>query len=94
MGLLSGKSHIFHPQVDQLIHRILVEEDAKASGESNEELFHASGDAGEKLYKKGDFAKSQISKLDIYLLRKVWKIFIVLCCGFSSLFPFIEKTKH
>lgn len=81
MGLLSGKSHIFHPQVDQLIHRILVEEDAKASGESNEELFHASGDVGEKLYKKGDFAKSQISKLDIYLLRKVRKIcidFVVL----------------
>ncbi|BFG35927.1 hypothetical protein CerSpe_222010 [Prunus speciosa] len=57
--------------VDQLIHRILVEEDAKNSGESNEELFHASADVGEKLYKKGDFAKSQISKLDIYLLRKV-----------------------
>ncbi|PQP92538.1 uncharacterized protein Pyn_04329 [Prunus yedoensis var. nudiflora] len=52
-------------------HRILVEEDAKNSGESNEELFHASADVGEKLYKKGDFAKSQISKLDIYLLRKV-----------------------
>ncbi|CAB4314627.1 unnamed protein product [Prunus armeniaca] len=57
--------------VDQLIHRILVEEDAKNSGESNDELFHASADVGEKLYKKGDFAKSQISKLDIYLLRKV-----------------------
>ncbi|KAL6277634.1 hypothetical protein ACE6H2_021235 [Prunus campanulata] len=67
----NGRRPIFHPQVDQLIHRILVEEDAKNSGESNEELFHASADVGEKLYKKGDFAKSQISKLDIYLLRKV-----------------------
>ncbi|XP_059641128.1 protein IN CHLOROPLAST ATPASE BIOGENESIS, chloroplastic-like [Cornus florida] len=57
--------------VDQYIHRILVEEDATNSQESNNELFHASGVAGEKLYKKGDFAESQISNLDAYLLRKV-----------------------
>ncbi|XP_057972593.1 protein IN CHLOROPLAST ATPASE BIOGENESIS, chloroplastic-like [Malania oleifera] len=56
--------------VDQHIHRILVEEDARDSVRSNE-LFYASADAGEKLYKKGDFAKSQISSLDAYLLRKV-----------------------
>ncbi|XP_068343973.1 protein IN CHLOROPLAST ATPASE BIOGENESIS, chloroplastic-like [Pyrus communis] len=57
--------------VDQFIHRILAEEDAKNSEERNEELFQASADVGEKLYTKGDFAKSQISKLDFYLLRKV-----------------------
>ncbi|GAU16066.1 hypothetical protein TSUD_339370 [Trifolium subterraneum] len=57
--------------VDQYIHRILVEEDAKDSQERNEELFHASADAGEKLYRKGDFAESGISNLDVYLLKKV-----------------------
>lgn len=59
-------------QVDQYIHRMLVEEDAKNSAESNE-LFHASGDAGEKLYKKGDFAKSHIPSLEGYILQKVLK---------------------
>ncbi|KAL2528551.1 hypothetical protein Fot_21152 [Forsythia ovata] len=39
--------------VDQYIHRILVEEDIK-----------------KKLYKKGDFAASQISSIEIYLLKK------------------------
>ncbi|XP_045795964.1 protein IN CHLOROPLAST ATPASE BIOGENESIS, chloroplastic-like [Trifolium pratense] len=57
--------------VDQYIHRILVEEDAKDSQERNEELFHASADAGEKLYRKGDFAESGVSNLDGYLLKKV-----------------------
>lgn len=59
-------------QVDQYIHRILVEEDAKDSQERNEELFKASADAGEKLYRKGDFAESGISNLDSYLLKKVF----------------------
>jgi hypothetical protein len=59
--------------VDQFIHRLLVEEDANNSPESNDELFHASADAGEKLYRKGDYAKSQISNLDVYLLKKVQK---------------------
>ena len=54
--------------VDQYIHRILVEKDAKKFGQNNDELFHASADMGEKLYKKGDFAKSQISSLNVYLL--------------------------
>lgn len=56
--------------VDQFIHRLLVEEDANNSP-GNDELFHASADAGEKLYRKGDYVKSQISNLDVYLLRKV-----------------------
>ncbi|XP_019182423.1 PREDICTED: uncharacterized protein LOC109177510 [Ipomoea nil] len=56
--------------VDQYIHRILVEEDA-SSPEKSDALFHASAGAGEKLYKKGDFAASQVSSLDIYLLKKV-----------------------
>ncbi|KAF7828706.1 protein IN CHLOROPLAST ATPASE BIOGENESIS, chloroplastic-like isoform X2 [Senna tora] len=57
--------------VDQFIHRILVEEDAKNSQERNDELFFASADAGEKLYRKGDLAESKISNLDVYLLKKV-----------------------
>lgn len=57
--------------VDQFIHRILVEEDAYNSLESSGKLFNAAAEAGEKLYKKGDFAKSQISDTDVYLLRKV-----------------------
>ncbi|XP_052196490.1 protein IN CHLOROPLAST ATPASE BIOGENESIS, chloroplastic-like [Diospyros lotus] len=57
--------------VDQYIHRILVEEDAKKSQESDKELFHAAAGAGEKIYNRGDFAASQISDLDVYLLRKV-----------------------
>ncbi|KAK7307642.1 hypothetical protein VNO77_40885 [Canavalia gladiata] len=57
--------------VDQFIHRILVEEDAKNGQERNEELFNASADAGKKLYRKGDFADSGISNLDVYLLKKV-----------------------
>ncbi|XAR74005.1 hypothetical protein NMG60_11008154 [Bertholletia excelsa] len=54
--------------VDQYIHRVLVEEEANGS---DNEIFHAAGDAGEKIYKKGDFAASQISNLDVYLLKKV-----------------------
>ncbi|KAL3526795.1 hypothetical protein ACH5RR_011451 [Cinchona calisaya] len=56
--------------VDQYIHRLLVEEDTKSFKEVNDELFYAS-DAGGKLYEKGDFAASQISSLDVYLLKKV-----------------------
>lgn len=64
-------------QVDQYIHRILVEEDAKNSQESVNELFHAAADAGENVYKKGDFAASKVSNLDVYLLKKVIrKIFV------------------
>ncbi|XP_028764041.1 protein IN CHLOROPLAST ATPASE BIOGENESIS, chloroplastic isoform X1 [Neltuma alba] len=57
--------------VDQYIHRILVEEDAKNSQERNDELFIVSADAGKKLYQKGGFAESKISNLDIYLLKEV-----------------------
>ncbi|KAI3452002.1 hypothetical protein Pfo_008667 [Paulownia fortunei] len=57
--------------VEQYINRILVEEDFKNSQERNEELFYASADAGNKFYEKGDFAASQISSLETYLLKKV-----------------------
>lgn len=60
------------------MHRMLVEEDAKNSSERNDELFHAAADAGEKLYRKGDYAKSQISNLDGYLLKKVYTGFVVV----------------
>ncbi|KAK7367555.1 hypothetical protein VNO80_09568 [Phaseolus coccineus] len=57
--------------VDQFIHRMIVEEDAKNSQERNEAVFNASGDAGKKLYRTGDFTESGISNLDVYLLKKV-----------------------
>ncbi|XP_065873104.1 protein IN CHLOROPLAST ATPASE BIOGENESIS, chloroplastic-like isoform X1 [Euphorbia lathyris] len=57
--------------VDQFIHRILVEEDAKMTSKCKEELFCAAADAGENLYTMGDFAESKISDLDVYLIKKV-----------------------
>lgn len=60
-------------QVDQFIHRILVEEDANNSLEGADKMFRAAGEAGEKLYKKGDFIKWKNSDIDIYLLRQVPK---------------------
>ncbi|KAJ1414482.1 hypothetical protein SESBI_18728 [Sesbania bispinosa] len=74
MPVVEVKKHgvwLLAKSVDQFIHRILVEEDAKIIQERNEELFYASADAGEKLYRKGDFADSGISNLDVYLLKKV-----------------------
>ncbi|VFQ69220.1 unnamed protein product [Cuscuta campestris] len=56
--------------VDQYIHRILVEEDA-CSHAGSDALFHASAGVQEKVYKRGEFAASQISSLDIYLWKKV-----------------------
>uniref|UniRef100_A0A7N0ZRK5 Cyclin delta-3 n=1 Tax=Kalanchoe fedtschenkoi TaxID=63787 RepID=A0A7N0ZRK5_KALFE len=57
--------------VDQFIHRILVEEDANNSDESGAVLYGASSVAGQKLYKRGDFVESQLANLDTYLLKKV-----------------------
>ncbi|KAF2549868.1 hypothetical protein F2Q68_00037785 [Brassica cretica] len=53
--------------VDEYIHRILVEEDAQELSE----LYIASAEAGEKLYKKGAFAESQIDNLDVGLFPDV-----------------------
>ncbi|XP_031482264.1 protein IN CHLOROPLAST ATPASE BIOGENESIS, chloroplastic-like [Nymphaea colorata] len=57
--------------VDQFIHRILVEEDAKDDHECNSELFNLSAKSGIELHKKGDFAESQTGNVDAYLLKKV-----------------------
>ncbi|KAL3646303.1 hypothetical protein CASFOL_011483 [Castilleja foliolosa] len=57
--------------VKQYINRILVEEDAKNSQERINELFYASSDADNTFYEKGDFAASQISSMETYLLKKV-----------------------
>ncbi|KAF5180544.1 In chloroplast atpase biogenesis protein, partial [Thalictrum thalictroides] len=57
--------------VDQYIHRILVEEDANNIHGSSGQLYDASSEAGRKLYLKGDFAESRIANLDVYLLKKV-----------------------
>ncbi|KFK30035.1 hypothetical protein AALP_AA7G209100 [Arabis alpina] len=53
--------------VDEYLHRILVEEDAQELTD----LYLASAEAGEKLYRKGAFAESQIENLDVYVLKKV-----------------------
>ncbi|KAL3611659.1 hypothetical protein D5086_002679 [Populus alba] len=58
-------------QVDQYMHRILVEEDANNFNESNGELFHTASEVGEKLYRRGDFAESRIANFDGYLLKEV-----------------------
>ncbi|GAA0152113.1 hypothetical protein LIER_10673 [Lithospermum erythrorhizon] len=57
--------------VDQYAHRILVEEDVNHSSAGNDDIFTASADAAQIWYKKGDFASSGISNLDVYLLKKV-----------------------
>ncbi|XP_024014121.1 uncharacterized protein LOC18022035 isoform X2 [Eutrema salsugineum] len=57
--------------VDQFIHRILMEEDVSKPEESSQVIFDAAGEAGKKIYSKGDFARSELMDLDIYLLRKV-----------------------
>ncbi|XP_010531250.1 PREDICTED: uncharacterized protein LOC104807591 [Tarenaya hassleriana] len=54
--------------VDQFIHRILVEEDTT---DPRDEIFDAAADAGQKLYRNGDFARSRLPDVDAYLLRKV-----------------------
>lgn len=55
--------------VNQYIHRILVEADASA--ENGDDLWSAVGEAGINLYKKGDFKEAQLADLDVYLLKKV-----------------------
>lgn len=55
--------------VNQYIHRILVEADISA--ESGGDLWSAAGEAGKNLYTKGDFKESQMEDLDVYLLKKV-----------------------
>lgn len=57
--------------VDNYIHRILAEADAGGSSEANAELWDASAETGQKLYKQGDFAESQYSDIDTYILKKV-----------------------
>lgn len=57
------------------MHRILVEEDAKLK-ESSIKLYLASSEAVKELYSTGDFANSQITNLDVYLLKKVLKLIV------------------
>jgi hypothetical protein len=57
-------------QVNQYIHRILVEADI--NGYSGDDFWSAVGQAGNNLYNKGDFKESQASELDVYLLKKVY----------------------
>ena len=55
-------------QVDQYIHRILVQED---HGENNEDLFSLPSMKSIEFYKKGDLSESGITDIDIYILKKV-----------------------
>ncbi|KAG8095642.1 hypothetical protein GUJ93_ZPchr0013g36815 [Zizania palustris] len=54
--------------VNQYIHRMLVEADISDYGD---DVWSAVGDAGKNLYTKGDFKESQMGDLDAYLLKKV-----------------------
>ncbi|KMS95407.1 hypothetical protein BVRB_008650 [Beta vulgaris subsp. vulgaris] len=56
--------------VDQYIHRMLVEEEANSPKDRKRELLHVSANAIE-LYQEGSFAESKLPNLDTYLLRKV-----------------------
>jgi hypothetical protein len=68
-------THIY--QVNQYIHRILVEADSSAeSGDDlwsavRDDLWSAVGEAGGNIYKRGDLKESQMADLDVYLLKKV-----------------------
>ncbi|KAH0448073.1 hypothetical protein IEQ34_021873 [Dendrobium chrysotoxum] len=55
--------------VDQYIHRMLAEEDARGIQENK--LWDAAADLGRELYNKGDVLSSGIADLDTYLLKKV-----------------------
>ncbi|KAI4985342.1 hypothetical protein ZWY2020_017972 [Hordeum vulgare] len=63
--------------VNQYIHRILVEADSSAdSGDDlwsavREDLWSDVGEAGANIYKRGDFKESEMADLDVYLLKKV-----------------------
>ncbi|ERN16625.1 hypothetical protein AMTR_s00051p00066360 [Amborella trichopoda] len=57
--------------VDQYIHRILVEEDACHSANIDGKPYSVLNDSANNIYKRGDFAMSRISNLDIYLLKMV-----------------------
>ncbi|KAL5219400.1 hypothetical protein ABZP36_020084 [Zizania latifolia] len=54
--------------VNQYIHRMLVEADISDYGD---DVWSAVGDAGENFYTKGDFKESQMADVDAYLLKKV-----------------------
>ncbi|KAG8073105.1 hypothetical protein GUJ93_ZPchr0006g40716 [Zizania palustris] len=54
--------------VNQYIHRMLVEADISGYGD---DVWSAVGDAGENFYTKGDFKESQMADVDAYLLKKV-----------------------
>ncbi|XP_021714334.1 uncharacterized protein LOC110682325 isoform X1 [Chenopodium quinoa] len=56
--------------VDQYLHRMLVEQDSNGLKDRNRELLNVSANAGE-LYTEGSFIGSQLPDLDTYLLRKV-----------------------
>ncbi|KAK9689821.1 hypothetical protein RND81_09G083700 [Saponaria officinalis] len=71
--------------IDQYIHRILVEEDASFPTGGNKELFEASGAAGTKLYSEGNFTESQMPNVDTYLLRKVLKSCFSIICRLTQI---------
>lgn len=77
--------------VDQYIHRILAEADANNPADSSNELFDASSEVGRKLYRRGDFSKSKLPNLDVYLLKKVRMFPDILECKVMQHF---EKGDH
>uniref|UniRef100_A0A453JC93 Uncharacterized protein n=1 Tax=Aegilops tauschii subsp. strangulata TaxID=200361 RepID=A0A453JC93_AEGTS len=80
MPVVEVRSHglwLLAKNVNQYIHRILVEADSRAeSGDDlwsavREDLWSAVGEAGPNIYKRGDLKESQTADLDVYLLKKV-----------------------
>lgn len=62
---------MFMLQVDQLIHRMLVEADTNIIQGGYDKLWEAASEIDTALYKKGDLMESGIADLDTYLLKKV-----------------------
>ncbi|XP_037427042.1 protein IN CHLOROPLAST ATPASE BIOGENESIS, chloroplastic-like [Triticum dicoccoides] len=80
MPVVEVRSHglwLLAKNVNQYIHRILVEADSRAeSGDDlwsavRDDLWSAVGEAGPNIYKRGDLKESQTADLDVYLLKKV-----------------------
>lgn len=61
-----------------------MEEDISKPEESSQVIFDAAGEAGKKLYSKGDFARSELMDLDLYLLRKVHMLNVLISDSFSA----------
>lgn len=56
---------------EEYIHRALVEEDADTKSSSGGQVAESAGTLGRSLYVKGDFRASNLSSVDVYLMKQV-----------------------